>query len=212
MSWWKWLWGRKTRPTDARLQQVRLTMEGWHDEGTKGEMRGWRDNQGDLILLAPANQAHDIPFSDEVALQSFFRSLAESQGGGLIEVNTSSGPLGRTASVIYKRLPSQAYIFTGMLVAPDMEPPQVWSIIAEERGTTGLREATITAELFNVGIMTIQDYESSWAKDPYDANYQPTDRSVLRFVSDDESYDERFPQHPLSKVRRTLVALPYSVT
>jgi hypothetical protein len=30
-------------------------------------------------------------------------------------------------------------------------------------------------------------------------------------MSDDESYDDQFPQHPLSKIRRVLAALPDSV-
>jgi hypothetical protein len=30
-------------------------------------------------------------------------------------------------------------------------------------------------------------------------------------MSDDESYDEQFPQHPLSKIRRTLAALRRNV-
>src|SRR5262245_56883344 len=98
-----------------------------------------------------------------------------------------------------------------MLFAPAAEPPQVWTIYAEERGTTGMREAVITTELFNAGSMTLQDYKLSWARDPYDASYNAVDRSVLRFVSDDKSYDDRFPQHPLTKVRRLLAALPSSV-
>jgi hypothetical protein len=30
---------------------------------------------------------------------------------------------------------------------------------------------------------------------------------LLRFMSDDDSYGQQFPQHPLSKVRRTLATL-----
>lgn len=37
------------------------------------------------------------------------------------------------------------------------------------------------------------------------------DRSVLRFMSDDKIYDEKFPRHPLSKVRYVLASLPNSV-
>jgi len=46
--------------------------------------------------------------------------------------------------------------------------------------------------------------------DPYDADYRGVDGSVLRFVSDDECYDDGFPDHPLSKVRRLLAAIPIS--
>ena len=61
------------------------------------------------------------------------------------------------------------------------------------------------------GKLSIDDYKSHWAQDPYEPAYLGVDRRVLRFVSDDESYDAQFPQHPLSKVRRLLAELPNNV-
>ena len=75
---------------------------------------------------------------------------------------------------------------------------------------TGLREAVVTSELMGSGELNLEGYERSWAQDPYDPSYRGADRSVLRFMSDDPVYDERFPQHPLSKVRRVLADLPTS--
>jgi len=190
--------------------QVRLALPGWHCEAVQDGMWCWRDAQGDFISLVIQSLGVS-QLSDEVALQHFSRTLAESSGGGLIEAHASTGPLGPTVAVIYKRLLMPAYVYTGMLIAPHAEPPQVWTIVAEEHGTTGVREAIITSELFNAGHMTIADYEQSWAKDPYDSEYHGVDRSVLRFVSDDESYDERFPDHPLTKVRQVLAALPTAI-
>ena len=69
----------------------------------------------------------------------------------------------------------------------------------------------ITAELLQAGQLTVSDYEHSWAQDPYEPSYRGVDQRVLRFMSDDEAYDDRFPDHPLSKVRRVLAALPEAV-
>lgn len=96
-----------------------------------------------------------------------------------------------------------AYIFTGMLLVPRQQDSQVWTVVAGEGGITGVREAVMTAELMNSGRLTIRDYKASWARDPYDSTYCGVDRSVFRFVSDDECYDPRFPEHPLSKVSWT---------
>ncbi len=63
----------------------------------------------------------------------------------------------------------------------------------------------------NSAKLTIEDYQHSWARDPYDHDYDGVDRSVLRFLSDDECYDERFPEHPLSRARRVLATLPGSI-
>jgi hypothetical protein len=210
---WRRLWRSRPSPGNERASQVRLAMPEWHYEGMlQGGMRAWRDDHGNVLSLVVAY--HDLglpPLSDEIALQHFARSHAESAGGGLIEVRVATGPLGPTFAMIYKRLLMPAYAYTGALFALRAEPPQVWTIVAGECGTTGVREAIITAELFNAGSMTIDDYKRSWAKDPYDSEYHGVDRSVLRFVSDDESYDERFPQHPLTKVRQVLAALPTSI-
>ena len=212
MSWWKRLWKGPTDSSSEQLQLVHLNMQGWNDEGVRGEMRGWRDGQGDFLSLVLTSEFLGLPpLSDEVALRNSFRHIAESRGGGLIEVLVRTGALGATASLVYKRLLKPTYVFTGMLFVPGVQPSQVWTVVAQEYGTTGVREAIITAELFNEGSLTIEDYEHAWAKDPYDPGYHAVDRSALRFVSDDESYDERFPEHPLSKVRRILAALPSSV-
>jgi hypothetical protein len=110
--------------------------------------------------------------------------------------------------LIYKRLDMPAFVFTGMLiVAPASKTSTVWTIVARERGMTGVREAAITAMLVNEGKLTPESYETSWAQDPYDPTYAGVDRSTLRYLSDDESYDLQFPQHPLTKVRRQLKQL-----
>lgn len=211
MSWWKRLWhGGGETLSSERLRAVRLAMQGWSEEASRGQLRVWRNPQGDVLSLAIPDGSLDLPpLSDETSLQQWCRSLAERRGAGLIEVGVATGALGSGVSLIYKRLERPAYVFTGMLLVPSQS--QVWTVVAGERGTTGVREAVVTSELLTAGKLTVQDYERSWARDPYDPGYHRVDRSVLRFVSDDECYDERFPEHPLSKVRRVLATLPSSV-
>jgi len=54
----------------------------------------------------------------------------------------------------------------------------------QRTGTTGVREAVATTELFAAGPLAVETYESSWAQDPYDRSYQDVDRSTLRYMSD----------------------------
>jgi hypothetical protein len=135
------------------------------------------------------------------------RELAQERGGGLIEAHG----IGPSARLIYKRLQMPAYVYTGMFITTFQRFTVVWTVVAGEHGTTGVREGVVTANLMNAGKLTLDGYRRSWAQDPYDSAYQGVDRSVLRFMSDDESYDEQFPDHPLSKVRRVLKALPAAV-
>jgi len=226
-SWWKQFWRGRARSLDGLspegpcaeglsaegLSLVRLEMPGWREEASGvDDLRVWHDSDEDVLSLAVLASLGLPEIWNETALQSYARDLAESRHGGLIEVRVFTGTLGAAVGLIYKRLQMPAYIFTGMLLMPRQQDSQMWTVVAGERGTTGVREAVITAELMNTGRLTIQDYESSWAKDPYDPTYCGVDRSVLRFASDDECYDARFPDHPLSKVRRVLAALPDCVT
>ena len=42
------------------------------------------------------------------------------------------------------------------------------------------------------GTLTMESYEASWAKDPYDPNYSGVERSTLRYMSDGPEYDAEF--------------------
>jgi hypothetical protein len=94
-----------------------------------------------------------------------------------------------------------------MLLLPAEDQWLVCTVVDMERGTTGIREAVVTAQMMEAGELTIEAYEESWARDPYDPLYGGDDRSGLRYLSDDERYDSQFPGHPLSNVRNTLKAL-----
>jgi hypothetical protein len=196
----------------ARFRVVTLTLEGWTEDPQSDEMRVWRHPQGDVLSLTTMHESLELPsLSDVAALQGWCRELAESRGAGVIEVRVDAGRLGATVGFIYKRLEMAAYIFTGMLVVPADAGADVWTVVSGERGMTGVREAIVTAQLMNDGKLTVEDYQRSWAQDPYDPAYSGVDRSALRFVSDDEIYDDQFRDHPLSKVRRVLATLPLAV-
>ena len=100
-----------------------------------------------------------------------------------------------------------------MLFVPDGLSLHVWTIAAAERGTRiGVRESAVSTELLNDCKLSLADYDVSWAQDPYEPAYAAVDRTALRCLADDERYDQRFPDHPLSKVRRMLRLLPEAVT
>ena len=83
--------------------------------------------------------------------------------------------------------------------------PVVWTIVDGEREMTGVREAVVTARLFESGALkTREDLENFLAPDPYDVASLGVDRRVRCFGSDNEQYDPLFPGHPLSNVRRVL--------
>jgi len=196
-----------------RARSVRFSMPGWSEEKPQKGMRVWRDVDGDLLsMTVSVGPISDLDCSSETQLRQSARQLAQRGGGGLIEAAVIAPPPRCIVSLIYKRLESPAYIYTGLLVMTGGSFSIVWTAVAGERGMTGVREAVITAEMMKAGELTLESYKRSWAQDPYDPAYHGVERSVLRFLSDDERYDVRFRQHPLSKVRRVLAGIPASVT
>ena len=204
MKWWKHSWRGSAEELEEPIRRVRLALPGW-SEGTPAEgMRIWRDIDDDFLSLAISSE----PFrhadgADETKIRRWCRGLARSNGGGLIEACAANGGI----KLIFKQLKMPAYVYSGMLITHIREVWLMWTMIAGERGTTGVREAVVAATLMNEGKLSPGEYELHWAQDPYEPSYRGVDISVLLFMSDDESYDQQFPQHPLSKVRRMLATL-----
>jgi hypothetical protein len=200
---------KKNRSLRERLQLVHFAMAGWNEEVAPHDRRTWRNAQGDVMSFTfiPVSSFRLPDASDITALQNWSRAIAQSRGGGLIEAGVVSGK-SSGVTLIYKRLEMPAYVFTGQLFIPQGETYQVWIVVAGETGTTGIREASVATHLYNTGQWTSpQEYERSW-RDPYDPNYRGVDVSTLHFESDAERYDEQFPEHPLSRLRRILAMLP----
>jgi len=188
---------------------VRLTMTGWTEEAPGDGQRYWHDSDGDILslMVLPKMLAYPLA-SDETEQRKWCRNAAEHRNAGLIEVHANPSQISPSASFIYKRLQKPVYIYTGQYFTWIHGANVIWVVVARERGITGLREAIVTSNLISSGKLALDGCKKSWAQDPYEPDYRGVDRSVLRFMSDDESYDAQFPKHPLSKVRRVLAALP----
>jgi hypothetical protein len=206
MKWWKDLSRTSAR---SPIGCAQLTLPGWTEDTSVSEMRIWRDECGNVLSLAvTAVPLTDSERADETVLRNWCRELAQSRSGRLLEASA----IPRGIKLIYKRLERPAYIYTGMLMTRVRSDWLIWTVVAGEYGITGVREAVVTAQLISAGKLAVEDYERCWSGDPYDPNFSRVDRSVLRSMSDDESYDAQFPQHPLSKVRYLLASLPNHVT
>jgi hypothetical protein len=186
---------------DAKL----LPMADWKLVGQKPMSAFWRDRVGDAVSLTRCSAGFvSENLSDERGLQSYCRRIAESQGAGLVEVEAATSAEGPCLKYIYKRLEKPAFKFFGVVAIPVAEATWIWMVVTGERGTTGVREAVVTAKLFEAGKLTLESYKTSWAQDPYDPSYAGVDKSTLRYISDSPEYDADFPDHPLTKMRREL--------
>jgi len=204
MRWWRRL-RRDTEALSWSFDPSQLTMHGWSLVNKEVSTAYWHDGVGDVISLTLTPPVQSLPsLSDTDELRKYCRRSAERQAAGLVEVRSTIGAAGPSLTYIYKRLEVPALTYYGVLSTPFDGGMWRWMILAYERGTTGVREATVTSRLFEAHELTLETYEATWAQDPYDPSYRGVDRSTLRYRSDTEEYDDEFPDHPLSKVRREL--------
>ncbi len=208
MRWWSRLWRSSAEELTEPMRQVCLTLPGWKEDTPQEGGRIWGDTEGNVLALDICGE----PFrhadrADEMKIRKWCREVAEGRSAGLIEACAIDGGI----RFIYKRLQIDAYIYTGMFITRVRKVWLIWTMVAGEHGTTGVREAVVTTNLINQGKLTVDGYKKYWAQDPYDPGYHGVDRRVLRSMSDDERYDEQFPEHPLSKVRRLQAMLPSHV-
>jgi hypothetical protein len=213
MDWWDHFLIQRARKVlqgsaKARgelIRCVRLTLPGWSEDPPREEdARLWLNSYKETLGLQI--HAHPHPCferGDELEVRGWARNFAQSQRAGLIEVRI----VDREFRLIFKELGKTAYYYTGMLFTCVKGVWLVWITVARELGTIGVRERAVTAILMKEGKLSSDERELQGGQDPYEPAYHGVDPSVLRFVSDDESYDQQFPQHPLSKVRRILATL-----
>lgn len=209
-----------TMPT---LDSISLDFTGWELQQRDDAMAVWADSDGDVLAINFFDTKPDIPAPriGPDALRDYFRQQTVATRGGIVEVDTvriHDIDCGRL--VVKARQEPTGFTFQGTCVVPRQDFSFVVRVQCQERGTTGMREAAVM-----VIELPDPEYEDppedapvnpifpeakpagkikGWFKDPYDSKY---DRSALYNLADQQKYDDRFPDHPLSRARRKLARI-----
>ena len=164
----------------------------------------WANDEGDVLSLHFFGLPPDLPASldDGPSLRAALTRLTAQAGGGLIEASVKSlGPLPALKQILKLPLPGQpsGQAFIGSFTVPRATCSTVVKIQAPERGMTGMREAMVMAQV---------GHDKYFRPHPY----APEVEGGLPFhTADHAQWDAQFPDHPLSRVRRTLDALAGAV-
>jgi hypothetical protein len=113
--------------------------------------------------------------------------------------------------------------YLGLITIPFRDGSLILRTEAHETGLTGLRENTIMGDVLSAGAVRLKDSArerhtnpmhvfgpgdfEGWMSDPSDQ----TAPHLARSVAEDPQYDARFPDHPLSRVRRILDQVQQSI-
>ncbi|MCP2249106.1 hypothetical protein [Lentzea aerocolonigenes] len=153
----------------------------------------WQHPSGDQAELAYYNLVPDLPAGlDDLPKLRHDLALIHGESGCLIEAHVVQlAGVPALLRIVKMPLPNQpnGQVFLCSFTVPKANCSAVLQLGAVERGTTGLREAMLMAE---IGF-------DQWVR-PHP--YAPELQGVLPFhAGDDPRHDSRFPDHPLSRVR-----------
>ncbi|OIV37933.1 hypothetical protein BIV57_08660 [Mangrovactinospora gilvigrisea] len=169
--------------------------------GAPDVLGAWVTPYGHTISAHYYAAVPDLPASpDDIHLLRPAMAQRYASSGCLIEADQAVVDGVRAVRMVAKQPlpggPGHGLLFGGVLVLPRDRCSAVLKIEAPEQGVTGMREATVAARSGNpMGLF--QDHP-----------YQPGLRGALPFnEADSYEYDEEFPDHPLTVVRRVLAHL-----
>jgi hypothetical protein len=173
----------------------------------KDGVRAWLCPTGDPLALYYFAVQPDIgaDLDDLQALRAFFRASAAEVGFGIIEIERCLIDGLKAVRTIYKvsqGVTGRGYL--GGLTLPFEGYSFVLKVQCKERGMTGIRESVVSGLLMSEGVITLDTKTNkivNWLQDPYDPERRD---SMTMNRSEGEEYDEKFPDHPLSRARRIL--------
>lgn len=187
-------------------EDLSLDLPGWKLKQRDASSVVWSDDAGDILGVYFYDLAPDIgaPLEQLDALRACYRQSVSGAGGAIVQVDVSSISDVSAVETVFK-FPMQP---TGMAYVGSFTVPfQSFSFVVKaqcaEHGITGMRDATVFA-MVNPEIDESTGEAIGWMRDPYDPEHSA---QLLSNQSDAPEWDEKFPDHPLSRCRRHLDAV-----
>jgi len=189
--------------------------EGFHDSGRQmpkesGFMAGAEvfqyesANTSAAALSCVVDPKIAMDFNDTKGLIDDLHASME-DNSGLIEVKAGVNRNGQKYIYHIRKFyqEDEDHIPLGMIYMLNMNmqvDQDIWFVSGhfQEDGTTGIRDNMVACIESQNGIK-VEDPNSGWFKDPYDPSYT---KGLRMNLSEQEKYDEMFPEHPLSELRK----------
>ena len=152
-----------------------------------------------ILIFFFIEKSEALPFDDRDGLiDSLHHCLGENQG--IIAVRTGKTDAGVSfVFTIVKNLKQPSGVQYILTLQMDFDS-MVLNLQGyfDEEGVTGTRDAAVYEYAMREGIISSQD-ESKWCADPYSPDFRS---GALLNLAEQEEFDDSFPTHPLSELRR----------
>ena len=183
---------------EIKLPKFLKKMESMNGDPIDSECYGSRtDDYAVIVMTFPIEKQFSMPYDNlQLVIDSIHEHLGDNQG--LIEVKgglTSDNK--KYAYSLVKNLTKETG--ANYLITMHIDEENTTSFIQVQAGepkNKNTREKEIFDSLKKD--KKIKGEKDGWAADPYDASYT---KGALKNLSEDEKYDEAYPNSPLSKVR-----------
>jgi len=192
------------------LDSIGFDRDGWKILEESNAHRMYDTGAGDVVRLAfnGTRPSWTFDLTDLSAATSFYEKQSSDLGGALISLGIENQSNVEILSGVFKyRSPeanSLAAYIVGMIIIPFRKFNYQINVECVERGTTGSREAAVSVILRQKGEWPEPQEEQPVRVESMDDFFDKIRESKVRVVpSDDEKYDNDFPNHPLTIVRDT---------
>jgi len=190
-------------PTKPSIDSVNFDTSAWSEKDKSRDAIEWDNSKADVLSLNFFNEKPSIPVKPKELkkLRDYYRTMISKAGGGLVSVDVMSVQNLPCIKTIFK-VPQQpdGMTYVGSFTIPLADFSYVVKAKCTETGTTGIRDTMVMQDMMSSGKMKMGSFDG-WAQDPYQPSFKGP---ALRNKSEDEKYDEKFPDHPLSRCRKIL--------
>jgi hypothetical protein len=190
------------------------------------DMRGWqqtRDNiwvnqEGDGVILDYFDKVPDIPgpLEDVEGLRRLMVQGTAASGAALVELDVVGlDGLAALRQIVKVPLPDQpsGAAYLASFIVPRAACSVTMRLQCREHGTTGMRDAIAMNHFMEHHAsqgLALEEIMKVWTRHPYGVDVE-LPGGLPRNRSDDEGWDPHFPDHPLSRARRTQLALAQTI-
>lgn len=155
-----------------------------------------------LIMLFPITPDKTMPFrKPKKVIDSIHHSLDDGQGLIEVEAGKTKGGSRFVYSIVKTKLEPFGVQYTLRVHFDHPNGPIEILAFFEEAGSTGLRDAVVFQIARDQKL--VDENMNGWMKDPYTPDYK---KGLLMNLSEQRKFDQHFPGHPLTELRKYIDA------
>jgi hypothetical protein len=185
------------------INSLSFDTAGWVFKEGNSEKRSWVHSNGNAVLfLYFFDMSPDLPSLSEGALGRFYKAQAGADSA-VLKLDVQESTRLKIIELLIRKKWGRGLLYSGSFTIPFRDFSFLIKVESAETSNTGLREALILDECISSGLVKVRDNgePEGWTLDPFPGN-GGDEKTLSTNLSELEEYDERFPGHPLTLVRK----------